>query len=104
MTEGKERLHARQAPTLARRREPRQGVGEVLEVRKRDGLQRLTDERAEARYVTPVRSLRVEIAAVQPQLQQLLVAAGLPVSGNCDPALVNGACRMQDNDTYHAFR
>ena len=76
MTKGQERLHARQDATPARRRKPVQRVREVLEVRKRDGLQGLTDERAEARYVTPVRSLRVGTTAVQPQLQQLLVAAG----------------------------
>ena len=79
MSEGQERLHAGQDATLARRRKPRQGVREVLEVRERDGLQGLTDERAEARCVTPVRSLRIGAAAVQPQLEQLLVAAGLPV-------------------------
>ena len=104
MTEGQKRLHAGQDATLARRREPRQGVREVLEVRKRDGAQRLTDERAEARYVTPVRSLRVGTAAVQPELLQLLVAAGLSVRRKRDPALANGAWRMQDNGTSHAFR
>jgi hypothetical protein len=104
MTERQERLYAGQDATLARRREPLQGVREVLEVRKRDGLQRLTDERAEARYVTPVRALRVGTAAVQPQLEQLLVAAGLLVGSRRDPALVNGTCRMQDNVSSHAFR
>jgi|SRR5438093_13376699 len=104
MTEGHERLHARQDATLARWRELRQGVREVLEVRKRDGVQRLAYERAEARYVTPVRSLRIRAAAVQPQLQQLLVGAGLPARRNRDPALVNGTCRMQDNGTSHALQ
>ena len=85
MTEGQERLHARQDATLARRREREQGVREALEVRKRGGLQGLTDERAEARDVTAVRSLRVVAAAVQPQLQQLLVAAGLSVRRKRDP-------------------
>ena len=61
------------------------------QVRKPDGVQRLTYERAEARCVTTVRSLGVRAAAVQPQLQQLLVAAGLPVSGGRDPSLINGA-------------
>ena|SRR5436309_13136333 len=59
MSEGQERLHAGQDATLARRRELLQGVREVLEVRKRDGLQGLSGERAKARYVTPVRSLRI---------------------------------------------
>src|SRR5438128_12603654 len=104
MTKGQERLHARQDATPARRRKPVQRVREVLEVRKRDGLQRLTHERAEPRYVTTVRSLRVGSAAVQPQLQQLLVAAGLLVRNERDPALVHGAGRMQDNVSYHAFR
>src|SRR5438094_6201439 len=102
MTEGQERLYARQDATLARRRKPLQGVREVLEVRKRDGLQRLTHERAEARCVTTVRSLRVGAAAVQPQLEQLLVATGLLVRTKRDPALGNGAWRMQDNASSHA--
>ena len=104
MTEGQQRLHARQDATLARRRELRQGVREVLEVRKRDGLQGLTDERAEARYITRVRSLRIGAAAVQPQLDQLLVAAGRLARRNPDPALANSGRRTQDNGTSHAFR
>ena len=104
MTEGQKRFHAGQDATLARRRELRQGVREVLEVRKRDGPQGLSDERAKARYVTPVRSLRVGIAAVQPQLEHLLVAAGLSVRGKRDPTAILGSRRMQDNGTSHAFR
>src|SRR5207245_553350 len=97
-------LDTREAPTLARRRKPRQGVREVLEVPKRDGVQGLTDERAEARDVTAVRSLRIGAAAVQPQLQQLLVAAGLSVRRKRDPIPILGARRTQDNGTSHAFR
>src|SRR5438132_10958340 len=101
MTKGQERLHAGQDATPARRRKPVQRVREVLEVRKRDGLQRLTDERAEARYVTPVRSLRVGIAAVQPQLQHLLIAAGLLAHRKRAATPILGARRMQDNISYH---
>jgi len=101
MTEGHKRLHARQDATLARRRKRPQAICEVLEVRKGDGLQGLTDERAEARCITRVRSLGVGTTSVQPQLEQLLIAAGLLAR---DPALVNSAWRTQDNGTSHAFR
>ena len=104
MTEGQERLHARQDATPARRRKPVQRVREVLEVRKRDGLQGLTDERAEARYVTPVHSLRIGTTAVQPQLEQLLVADGLSVRRKRDPSPILVTRRTQDNGTSHAFR
>ena len=91
MSEGQKRLHAGQDATLARRRELLHGVREVLEVPKGDGGQRLTYERAEARCVTAVRSQRVGAAAVQPQLEHLLVAAGLLVRRNRDPVPANGA-------------
>ena len=73
------------------------------QVRKPDGVQRLTYERAEARCVTTVRSLGVRAAAVQPQLQQLLVAVGPLARRNPVPALANGAWRTQDNATHHVF-
>src|SRR5439155_4845118 len=104
MTEGQERFHAGQDATLARRREPLQGVREVLEIRKRDGLQGLGHESHEACRVTAIRSLRVGTTAVQPQLQQLLVAAGLPVRSQRDLTAILGARRMQDNVSSHAFR
>src|SRR5437870_10348640 len=48
--------------------------------------------------------VRVPTAGVQPQFEQLLVAAGSLVRSKRDPALGNGAWRMQDNVSYHAFR
>ena len=104
MTEGQERLHAGQDATLARRRKRTQGVCEFLKVRKRDIPQRLGYESEEACRVATIRSLRIGTTAVQPQLEQLLVAAGSLVRSKRDPALGNGAWRMQDNSTYHAFR
>ena len=70
-------------------------IGEPLNVGERDGVQGLTHEGGELPRVFPIRSLGVSAQSVQPELDQLLITLGLPMSKWHD------AGRVGDLDLVH---
>ena len=77
MAEAKQRLHRRDLSRTRCRRQVVEGVHPGLDIAHRHRAQRLADEGEEVTGVGRVGALGVRAAAMQPQVQQLLIAGDL---------------------------